>query len=297
MQRPFVDRPVTDLDAAGKLAEAAVRHWGLGEPTLVRAGMNAIYRAGDVVLRVGSPSAAPTASIQLAAVLRDHGLSVPEPVREDALELPAEGLAVTAWEHVPADGRPIDWRPVGDMVRRTHEIARSEIPHGYPVPRPIDFPWWDFPALFDDVGDALDLSARRGIEAAIERWPNWTDDKGSAVCHGDVHPGNIIMTAAGPVLIDWDLLCWAPPGWDHAPMMAWHSHWGGDASWYADFCEGYGRSMVGDGAGEAFAELRLVAATLMRLKAGLRNEAAMPEAQRRLAFWRGDSDAPAWQAH
>ena len=54
--------------------------------------------------------------------------------------------------------------------------------------------------------------------------------------------------------------------------------------------------MAGDQSAEAFAELRLVAATLMRLKAAIRNEAAMPEAQRRLAHWRGESDAPMWQA-
>ena len=297
-ERPFVDRPVTDLDAAAQLATAAARHWGLGAPTLLRAGMNAIYRAGDVVLRVSSPTASATASIQLAAVLRDRGLVVPRPVRESSLDEHFDGddLAVTAWEYLPADGRPIDWRSVGEMVRRTHELARSDVPPAYPVPRPVDFPWWDFPSLFDDVGEALDDAALEGIEAAIGRWPNWADEDGSVVCHGDVHPGNVIMTVDGPVLIDWDLLCWAPPGWDHAPMMTWHSRWGGDAAWYEDFSAGYGQSMVGDPAAEAFAELRLVAATLMRLKAGMRHDAAMPEAQRRLAHWRGDSDAPMWQA-
>ena len=164
------------------------------------------------------------------------------------------------------------------------------------MPRPTDFPWWDFPALFADVGHALDDAARQGIEAAINRWPNWNDPTGSVVCHGDVHPGTVMMTIGGPVLIDWDLLCWAPPGWDHAPMMTWHSRWGGDPASYRDFCTGYGRSMLDDPAAEAFAELRLVAATLMRLKAGLHNKEALPEAQRRLAYWRGESGAPAWQA-
>ena len=26
------------------------------------------------------------------------------------------------------------------------------------------------------------------------------------MCHGDVHPGNVMMTEAGPLLIDFDLL-------------------------------------------------------------------------------------------
>jgi hypothetical protein len=46
----------------------------------------------------------------------------------------------------------------------------------------------------------------------------------------------------------------------------------------------------------AFAELRLVAATLMRVTAALVNPDARPEAERRLRFWRGDPDAPTWTA-
>ena len=292
--RPFVDRPITDLAAATELAGVAAQHWGLSEPALLRSGMNAIYRAGDVVLRVSSPSAPATHSIQLAGVLEAHGLTVPHAVRETALD--SGGMSVTAWEYLPTDGRPIDWHVVGGMVRRTHEIDRSEVPIGYPVPRPTDFPWWNFPTLLTDAAEVLDDAARAGLEAAIDRWPDWGEQTGSVVCHGDVHPGNVIMTERGPVLIDWDLLCWAPPGWDHAPMMTWHTRWGGEASWYADFAAGYGRSMIGDQPAEAFAELRLVAATLMRLKAGMRQDAAMPEAQRRLAYWRGETDAPTWQA-
>jgi len=40
----------------------------------------------------------------------------------------------------------------------------------------------------------------------------------------------------------------------------------------------------------------LVAATLMRWKVALVDPAARPEAERRLAYWRGDADAPAWRA-
>lgn len=283
---------------------SAAQQWRLPAPVLLRSGMNAIFRAGDAVLRVGAPTAEASLSIDLSTRLRAHGLSVPHHIEDAALtagEAGGEGadggaLAITAWEYLEADGRPIDWAAVGDMVRRTHALDRSEVPAGYPVPRPTDFPWWDFPALFADVGDVLDDRARAGLDAAIDRWPAWSDPAGSVLCHGDVHPGNVIMAASGPVLIDWDLLCWAPPGWDHAPMMTWHSRWGGEVAWYQAFAEGYGRSMGGDPTAEAFAELRLVAATLMRLKAGLRNEAAMPEAQRRLAFWRGEIDAPVWQA-
>jgi hypothetical protein len=104
------------------------------------------------------------------------------------------------------------------------------------------------------------------------------------------------MTDAGPVLIDWDLLCRAPIGWDHAPMMTMHERWGGRAGEYEAFAIGYGSSLRGDPTAESFAELRLVAATLMRLKAAMSDANAAVEAERRLRFWRGDPDAPAWRA-
>ena len=79
-------------------------------------------------------------------------------------------------------------------------------------------------------------------------------------------------------------------------MMTWTERWGGDAGIYEDFASGYGVSMRGDPEAVAFAELRLVAATLMRVGAGLSDPVAAGEARRRLAFWRGDPEAPIWTA-
>jgi hypothetical protein len=72
--------------------------------------------------------------------------------------------------------------------------------------------------------------------------------------------------------------------------------WGWPARWYDEFAGGYGRTMADDPATVAIAELRLVAATLMRVRAGRADPAAMAEAERRLAFWRGDPAAAVWTA-
>lgn len=292
--RPFVDRPITDVAAASDLAVAAAEYWELPEPVLLRAGMNAIYRSGDVVLRISEPSAPASASLKLAERLLEAGLRVTRPVRSDTFG--SMELHATAWEHVESTGEPIDWRTVGAMVRTVHSLDASELPSEYPLPQPVDFPWWDFDALFAQIGHHLDDAARQGIEHAVERWPNWSDQTGAVVCHGDVHPGNVIMAIDGPVLIDWDLMCLAPPGWDHAPLMTWTERWGGEPGVYEEYAAGYGATFRTQPSAEAFAELRLVAATLMRVRAGMRNSAAMPEAQRRLNYWRGESDAPVWQA-
>lgn len=294
--RPYVDQRVDDHAAAKSAAQQAASEWGLAVPIAVRHGMNAIFRCDDVVLRVATPSAPAGVSIALAALLREQGIAVPGAVRSDPIEVGP--YSITAWEHVIADGRPIDWQAVGKVVRRVHHLAVAELPVGLPTPSPVDFPWWEHEQLIDDVGDLIDERAAAGIREAIERHAGWRDfsGAGAVVCHGDVHPGNVIMTTAGPVLLDWDLLCVAPPGWDHAPMMTWTRRWGGLPGVYEALADGYGWSAIGDRYGDAFAELRLVSATLMRLRIARTHPDAMPEAQRRLAAWRGDPQAQAWQA-
>jgi Ser/Thr protein kinase RdoA (MazF antagonist) len=298
--RAYVDGPIRDPDTALRAARRAAATWGLGEPALMRMGMNAIFEADAMVLRVSTPSVDAAASLALADVLAHHGLRVPVASRDDVVV--HDGMSVTCWHRIESADEPIDWRMVGAMVRVVHGLEPGVLPPLVPLPSPSALPWWDFDALLERTAGALDDAARRGIEDTIARHRDWQSFVGQVVCHGDVHPGNVIMAADGPVLIDWDLLCWAPPGWDHGPMLTWADRWSGPSGGasggadYEAFAEGYGRSLAGDPATRAFSELRLVAATLMRLVAGMANPAAMPEAQLRLRYWRGDPDAPAWTA-
>jgi Ser/Thr protein kinase RdoA (MazF antagonist) len=151
--------------------------------------------------------------------------------------------------------------------------------------------------MFAEEWEHLEPEAAAALRDAIGRGGGWVDDidHGAVVCHGDVHPGNVMMTARGPVLLDWDLLCRAHPAWDHAPMMTWADRWGGAPGDYEAFARGYGASFRDDPLGETLAELRLVAATLMRSVAARADPAAREELQRRLRWWRGDPDAPAWR--
>lgn len=259
--------------------------------------MNAIYVADDVVLRVSQPTAEPVAAIELHEALRRHDIPVPRPARPDALAIGS--FAVTCWERLTPVPVPIDWESVGRAVRRLHQLGDAFVPSSYPVVSPHELAWWQFDRMLHDVGHLLDPAARAGIDAALKRsrgWEAWERPPSAVVCHGDVHPGNVMMTESGPILLDWDLLCRAPVGWDHAPLMTWSERWGGAPDVYEAFAAGYGRDLRDDPVAAGYAELRLVAATLMRLRAGERDPAAQLEAQRRLAYWRGDPDAPPWHA-
>jgi len=257
--------------------------------------MNALYTAGDeVVLRIGRPTAEPSSAIWLASLLTEAGVRVPRFLHHDVIV--DDGLVVFAQQREQSVAA-IDWREVGTMVARVHTLDPSIVAEHFPTPPCTSFPWWDFDRLLAEIGPTIDDEARRGLTAAIERHRGWSDIEVEPVLlHGDVHPGNVIQSAAGPVLLDWDLVCIGPRAWDHGPLMTWAERWGGERGTYEVFANGYGRSLGDDPVAAAVAELRLVAATLLRVRAGRSDPVAAAEASRRLRWWRGDPDAPPWHA-
>ena len=293
--RPYVDRPVPDRDRAAAAAEQWATRWGLPAPVLLRHGMNSLYQCGDVIVRVGATTAPAASAHVLADWLLDHGIATVPPVA--GLTADAPGLAVTAWKFVRATGAAIDWQTVGALVRSVHGFRSDAVPAEYPLADPTRFAWWDFDALLLDVGEDLDARARDGIVTTIEHHRGWAAAlaRDPVVCHGDVHPGNVLMSTDGPLLIDWDLMCIAHPAWDLAMLSTYADRWGGDHTAYQRFVAGYGE-VPDPMLTAALADLRNVAATLMRVRAGRHDQAAAAEAEQRLRYWRGDPDAPPWRA-
>jgi hypothetical protein len=294
-ERPFVVQPPGNAVVAAEVATLAARRWGLPAPTHLRTGMNALFSAGDeVILRVSHTTAPAEQAVWLMETLSTRGVRVPRMARPNSIAV--GDLSVVAIERIHAVG-DVDWMAVGEQIRLVHAWSVEEIRGRYPLPRPDDFPWWNTAAVLAEVEDLLDQEARVGLLAAIVRHGDWRAQVADrVVCHGDVHPGNIIQTSEGPVLLDWDLSCLAPAAWDHAMLLTWASVWGGELGAYERFAEGYGRSLAQDPLAESLAVMRNVTATLMRLKAGRTNPAAADEAQRRLRHWRGDPAAPIWSA-
>ena len=293
---PIVAEPIGDPEVAGRAAALAADIWALQAPTLIRAAMNGVYACGDAVLRVSRASGDPAAAVRVAEAAIAAGVRTPRPLRPTAVDA-GDGVSVTAWERGDPLDRPIDWEEVGAMVAALHRAAPDVDLDA--VPWCGDFPWWRFEEFARPVLEVLDAPARRGMEAALERNGGWEAralEGPLVVCHGDVHPGNVITGAHGPVLIDWDLLCIGPPAWDHAMLMTLTERWGGEPGTYDAFAAGYGTSLRGDAVADALAELRLVAATLLRVRAGLTDPAAAAEAEQRLRWWRGDPEAPPWTA-
>ncbi len=247
-----------------------------------------MFRAGDTIVRVGRPGL--VSPVRLAAWLWEQEVRVPQ-VLHHALR---DDHEVTVLAFVPDCG-DVDWDTVGEMIRRLHDATPPSDLGALPMA--ATFEWWDVEARLAEVDDLLDPGAREGLRAAIEAHGDWRSRADeSVVCHGDLHPGNVLQGPDGPVLLDWDLLCWAPRAWDHAPLLTWEHRWGGEPGVYVRFADGYGRDLSGDGLGQDLAIMRNVVATIMRLRAGRSDPSAAAEAQRRLAYWRGEEFAPQWRA-
>lgn len=297
---PLVHRPVGDLPLARRVASDARAHWGLhDEPALVRASMNATFRCGDVALRVGRPTS-PTASHRLSEQLTELGVAVPEAI--DLEPVIIDGLTVTAHRWVAAHGGPIDWASVGRMARVVHDHLHVEmVDDAVPIADPRHFPWWNFTAMLEslDQSPLMTLATRRALVEVIEAHVSWREhiDDEPRVCHGDIHPGNVIQSTDGPVILDWDLLCVAPIAWDHAPLIAQSfGPWQAGESLYRDFARGYERDLSRDPIAVEFALLRDLAATLMRVRAAITDHRQIDEARLRLERWVDGTVPRPWSA-
>lgn len=289
--RPFVSAPIGDRDTA-TLASEMARSLGEHPVEHHRTSMNAIYYCGDSVIRIGRTTGPPTAALELAEVLHAAGVAVARP-RLDTCRS-HDDLSATVWERLRPSPEPVDWHGIGEMIAILHDLEPHRIPVDYPLSTPSAFEWWNIDERLEGIADRIDETAYTSLLDTIEQTRCWRDQLQCAavVCHGDLHPGNVMQTVNGPVILDWDLLCLAPAGWDLAPLRYWGSVWAGDASILHDFTAGYGHGLDDDLFTALVAQLRLAVATVMLLLSG----DTTGEAERRLRYWRGEVDPPRWRA-
>jgi Ser/Thr protein kinase RdoA (MazF antagonist) len=81
--------------------------------------------------------------------------------------------------------------------------------HRTPAPAALPYLGDWLAANFQDTGERIPAPVARGLLSLIDGLP-----AGDTLCHGDLHPGNVIMTAQGPGLIDWFGAVRAPAAYD-----------------------------------------------------------------------------------
>jgi aminoglycoside phosphotransferase len=281
-------------------ADLAARHLArelsLPEPALLRRGGNAVYQAGDTVLRVSPDRVSAERQRRLAEWLAARGY----PVMPAVSAHDVAGLDVSLWQRVDNTGRP-DMAVVADALRRLHQEARAavELVWGSPL-KPM------FPSEFDKVRERLTEPAAwevfytTGLSAAVAALDDVEErlraDTRVVVVHGDMQPTNLLAGRDGTWLIDFELLCVAPALWDLAKIAMFAERFDADGFWHHALLELLGR--YGDIDRElltAWTTFALVATT-----AGcVAKRAARPElgeeASCRLRWWAGEPDAPVWR--
>lgn len=284
-----MDRP-PDLVAADCAAGL-----GLPAPVHLRSGENHVYRAGGVLLRIGPNPADRT--LLLHRHLASRGVAVTEPVADP---LTRDGWHVSLWRWIEDDA-DFDHRRLGEQVRLLHSIPIEETVAAVGrLPWCGDADWLDVPSHLERIID-LGLvtpdqaQALTGVWEGIADWKQQAHTEPAVLCHGDLHPGNIVSRHREPVLLDIDGLCLGPPQWDHAPLLTWGRIWGGRADDYPTFADGYGYDYRTDLLAGTLATLRLLAPTVNMVLRGHLDDRHHREGRRRLRYWMDDPGWPTWQ--
>lgn len=288
-----------EADARAVAAKAARRH---GEPSseshLIRSGVHHVYRVGDLVVRVARSTADVNQHVNVGRFLGENGIAVPEVIGCGEVT----GRPYSVWEYVSTDAQtPVDYKALGVAVRNLHIIELGSV-EGFGLPRCHELQWLTIDRDLD-LARSTDVVAPEDIdllEANVRRLRTWRDQCDAAglqvLCHGDVHPGNVIMRGGNAVLIDWDTICVGPPAWDHAMLLTLADRWGGHPDAYFHFADGYGQTYVAEPLAAELADLRLLAPTIAMIVKGESDDGCAAEARLRMKYWRGEQDAPSWTA-
>lgn len=282
-------------------ANATAGALGLPTPTLIRHGSAAVFRAGNVTLRVSrGPEETVRRLATIHAVLHGAGLTVPRVLTDP---MPYGPYWVTALEWLEESG-DLDWVGVGQSVADLHTRVRVD----------------DFAAAGVSLGQLVDtyrakIASRATLAAAAGRitqsdakllW-SWSkrlsDDvdadsaeRRDSVLHADLHPGNLVQTMNGVALIDFERISGGDARWEHGALLASEKFFGSPTANYDLFADGYGRSLREDQIAHALVLLRALSATAWLFEVPDTDGRVNAEIANRMRHWRGEDPFPRWRA-
>ncbi|MEU1597192.1 aminoglycoside phosphotransferase family protein [Streptomyces sp. NPDC005708] len=192
------------MDEAGArevLAAAGVLPTPAQDAALLALGENAVFAAGDLVVKVGRDAELlerARRELEIAVWLAEAG--VPAVRSAGPAPLLVDGHPVTVWHRLPPSVRPAEPRDLAELLR---------IVHALPVP-PFALPardllggverWLRLAGDAIDPADAAYLRERRdGFAAAAAAL---TPRLRPGPIHGDALPRNVHVGPDGPVLVD-----------------------------------------------------------------------------------------------
>ncbi|MFC8783371.1 phosphotransferase enzyme family protein [Streptomyces nigra] len=221
------------------LAAAEVLPAPAGDARLLSLGENAVFAAGDLVVKVGRDAELlerARRELRIARWLADAGVPAVRAAEPEALLV--EGHPVTVWHRLPDEVRPAEPRDLAALLRIVHALPAP--PFALP-PRELlggVERWLRLAGDAIDPADAAYLRERRDgfAEAAARLTPRLTPGP----IHGDALPRNVHIGPDGPVLVDLETFSADLREHDLVVMALSRDRYGLPAAAYEEFTDTYG---------------------------------------------------------
>ncbi|MEV5886114.1 aminoglycoside phosphotransferase family protein [Streptomyces sp. NPDC052020] len=221
------------------LAAAGVLPGAAREARLLALGENAVFAAGDLVVKVGRDAELlERARRELAVAVWLEEAGVPAVRAAERKALLAEGHPVTVWHRLPDPVRPAEPRDLAGLLRIVHALPSPSF--GLP---PRDLlggveRWLRLAGDAIDPADAAYLRERRdGFAAAAAAL---TPQLPPGPVHGDALLRNVHVGPGGPVLVDLETFSFDLREHDLVVMALSRDRYGLPAEAYDSFTAAYG---------------------------------------------------------
>ncbi|MGW5326503.1 phosphotransferase enzyme family protein [Streptomyces sp. NPDC004014] len=221
------------------LGAAKVLPGPAGDARLLALGENAVFAAGELVVKVGRDAELlDRARRELAIATWLAGADVPAVRAAEPEPLLVEGHPVTVWHRLPDAVRPAEPRDLARLLRTVHELDAP----GFALP-PRELlggveRWLRLAGEAVDPEDAAYLRERRdGFAAAAAAL---TPRLAPGPIHGDALPRNVHVGPDGPVLVDLETFSSDLREHDLVVMALSRDRYGLPAEAYDSFVSEYG---------------------------------------------------------
>ncbi|MGW7129104.1 phosphotransferase enzyme family protein [Streptomyces bobili] len=210
-----------------------------GEARLLALGENAVFAAGDLVVKVGRDAellARARRELDVAEWLA--GAGVPAVRAAEAKPLLVEGHPVTVWHRLPDAVRPAGPRDLAGLLRLVHALPAPS----FPLPSRDLLTgverWLRLAGDAIDPADAAYLRERRdGFASAAAAL---TPRLAPGPIHGDALPRNVHIGPDGPVLVDLETFSTDLREHDLVVLALSRDRYGLPAEAYDSFTDAYG---------------------------------------------------------
>ncbi|MGW0843715.1 phosphotransferase enzyme family protein [Streptomyces sp. NPDC002787] len=275
------------LVAAGVLPGAA------GEAQLLALGENAVFAAGDLVVRVGRAAELldrARRELAVAAWLAEAGVPAVRAAESEALLV--EGHPVTVWHRLPDPVRPAGPRDLAELLRLVHALPAPP----FPLPRRELLGgverWLRLAGDAIDPADADYLRERRDgfTAAAAALVPHLPP----GALHGDALPRNVYVGPDGPILVDLETFSSDLREHDLVVMALSHDRYGLPTEDYDVFTATYGWDVREWDGCSVLRGARETASCAWVAQHAPSNPKALAEFERRVASLRDGDETVRW---